>query len=100
MKASKKRSLFLLTAACCLGLGAIVLSNLNPLNAIYADNVSYGMTFNSSKNKTPLCAREIAPGCILTPPPTNAAFDIVWCGLRKGLPVINGFSAFNKPATL
>ena len=48
---TKKRNLFLILAACCLGLGAIVLSNLNPLNAIYADNVSYGMTFNSSKNK-------------------------------------------------
>lgn len=48
---TKKRNLFLILAACCLGLGAIALSNLNPLNAIYADNLSYGMTFNSSKNK-------------------------------------------------
>lgn len=51
MKASKKRSLFLIAAASIIVLTATIISNLNPINAIYADNVSYGMTFNSSKNK-------------------------------------------------
>ena len=32
---------------------------------------------NSSKNSTPLCAKEISPGCGIVPPPTNATSEIV-----------------------
>ena len=51
MKVKKRRSLFLVATICFLGVGAAVLSNLNPINIVYADNISYEMTFNSSKNK-------------------------------------------------
>ncbi len=37
---------------------------------------------SSSKNSTPLCAKEISPGLGIPPPPTKATSEIVWCGLR------------------
>jgi len=40
---------------------------------------------SSSRNKTPLCAREISPGLGSAPPPTKATADAVWCGERKFL---------------
>ena len=39
---------------------------------------------NSSRNSTPLCAREISPGASCGPPPTSAAAVAVWCGERNG----------------
>jgi len=38
---------------------------------------------NSSRNSTPRCASVISPGRGLLPPPTSAAPEAVWCGLRK-----------------
>ena len=39
---------------------------------------------NSSRNRTPLCARDISPGLGSVPPPTRAAADAVWCGALNG----------------
>lgn len=39
---------------------------------------------SSSKNKMPLCAREISPGLGVDDPPTKATAEQVWCGERKG----------------
>ena len=33
---------------------------------------------SSSKNKTPLCAIEISPGCMLFPPPESPAVEMLW----------------------
>jgi hypothetical protein len=35
---------------------------------------------SSSKNNTPWCAKEIAPGRGGTPPPTKAMVVALWCG--------------------
>src|SRR6185437_15222196 len=43
---------------------------------------------NSSRKSTPLCAKDISPGCGTPPPPTSATSLMVWCGERKGLIVI------------
>lgn len=55
---------------------------------------------NSSRNSTPRWASVISPGRGIDPPPTSPAFEIVWCGDRKGRcdtsPVFEG----NNPATL
>ena len=40
---------------------------------------------SSSKNSTPLWAREISPGCGEGPPPASPAVEMVWWGARKGL---------------
>lgn len=55
---------------------------------------------SSSRNNTPLCAREISPGCGDEPPPTSATSLIVWCGLLKGLIVIKLLCSGSLPATL
>ena len=39
---------------------------------------------SSSKNSTPLCAREISPGRGIDPPPESPGPEMVWCGERKG----------------
>ena len=39
---------------------------------------------SSSKNKTPLWAREISPGIGVEPPPVSPAADTVWWGERNG----------------
>lgn len=39
---------------------------------------------SSSKNKTPLWAKEISPGWGYCPPPTKATSEMVWWGDRKG----------------
>ena len=54
---------------------------------------------NSSRNKTPLCAKEISPGCGLDPPPTKAISEMVWCGDLKGLLLIKDALTANFPAT-
>src|SRR5690554_1523781 len=55
---------------------------------------------SSSKNKTPLWANEISPGCGYCPPPTRATSEIVWCGLLKGREVITPPFSIVRPATL
>ena len=42
-----------------------------------------GNSGSSSRNKTPLCARETSPGRGMIPPPIRPASEIVWCGARK-----------------
>ena len=54
---------------------------------------------NSSRNKIPLCARLISPGCGKLPPPTIATCEIVWCGSRNGRWVINEDPRCSFPAT-
>ncbi|CDC78934.1 unknown [Clostridium sp. CAG:964] len=54
---------------------------------------------SSSKNKTPLCARETSPGFGTVPPPESPTADTVWCGALKGLVVISPLLAPSKPAT-
>ena len=39
---------------------------------------------NSSRKRTPLCARLISPGWSEAPPPMRATSEMVWWGLRKG----------------
>ncbi len=39
---------------------------------------------SSSKNNTPLCAKEISPGLGGLPPPTRATAEALWCGVLKG----------------
>src|SRR3954469_1081155 len=55
---------------------------------------------NSSKNNTPLCDKDISPGCGTLPPPTNATSLIVWCGERNGRLLTNELPSGNLPATL
>ena len=45
---------------------------------------------SSSRNSTPLCAREISPGRTFAPPPASAAAETVWCGLRNGRDSMSG----------
>ena len=52
----------------------IFLSSMGCLNTSSASLLNSG---NSSKNKTPLWAREISPGLGLLPPPAKATFDTV-----------------------
>ena len=54
----------------------------------------------SSKNNTPLCAKDISPGMANIPPPTNEFVDALWCGDLNGLSVINVPLFFKSPATL
>ena len=54
---------------------------------------------SSSKNSTPLWAREISPGRSSGPPPVRAAADAVWWGLRKGRRVSRGCCGSASPAT-
>lgn len=51
------------------------------------------------QNNTPLCASEISPGIGLTPPPTSATGEIVWCGARNGRRVSRWLPPGNLPAT-
>ncbi len=53
---------------------------------------------NSSKNSTPLWAREISPGRGMAPPPDNPAVEMVWWGERKGLLCSRDPPASNCPA--
>ena len=39
---------------------------------------------NSSKNGTPLCAKDTSPGRGVEPPPIRATSEMVWCGSRNG----------------
>ena len=55
---------------------------------------------SSSRNSTPLWAREISPGRGKDPPPARATADTVWWGLRKGRRVSRGRRRSVMPATL
>lgn len=54
---------------------------------------------SSSRNKTPLCARLISPGCGKLPPPVMAVVEIVWCGSRNGRLEISPLPCPSFPAT-
>ena len=54
---------------------------------------------NSSRNNTPLWARDISPGIGLAPPPTSATGDMVWWGERNGRVVSRREPDFSLPAT-
>ena len=54
---------------------------------------------SSSKNSTPLWAREISPGFGTAPPPVRDTAEAVWWGLRKGRLVTKGCRASVSPAT-
>ena len=48
-------------------------------------STSRGNSGNSSRNRTPLCARLTSPGRgVPIPPPINPASEMVWWGERKG----------------
>lgn len=46
---------------------------------------------NSSRKRTPWCARLTSPGEGFAEPPSKPASEIVWCGERKGRVAINEF---------
>ena len=49
-----------------------------------ASSTSRPNSGSSSRNSTPWSASVISPGDTRGPPPTIAAYDIVWCGARNG----------------
>ena len=53
---------------------------------------------SSSKNSTPLCANDMAPGRGGEPPPTKPAKLAQWCGAWNGLMPANSGAA-SRPAT-
>jgi len=55
---------------------------------------------SSSRKRIPRWLRLISPGFGKCPPPTSPAFDIVWCGDRKGLCLMRGVSDGSNPLTL
>lgn len=65
-------------------------------------NASSARTLNSgasSRNNTPRCARETAPGrAIRDPPPTRAGTEAEWCGSEYGGLVTNP-SSNDRPAS-
>ena len=61
---------------------------------------SFWNSGSSSRNSTPLWAREISPGRGKAPPPASATADTVWWGLRKGRRARRGCLGFVIPATL
>ena len=54
---------------------------------------------SSSKNSTPLCAREISPGRGIDPPPESPGPEMVWCGERKGRVSMSAVLPGRSPAT-
>src|SRR3990167_4806130 len=69
------------------------------IGCLNASKTCLGNSANSSKNKTPLWAREISPGLGTLPPPIKPIWLVVWWGLRTGLEVIIGLSTESKLAT-
>ena len=55
---------------------------------------------NSSRNKTPRCARVASPGRGFVPPPIMETCDDVWWGFRNGGYAIYGVSSDKRPAIL
>src|SRR5699024_308825 len=65
-----------------------------------ASSTRAGNSGASSRNSTPACAREIAPGWARPgPPPTTAAVEAVWWGFSKGGVVRSPPRASNRPST-
>jgi hypothetical protein len=54
---------------------------------------------SSSRNSTPRCARLTSPGFTFSPPPTRAAIEALWCGVRNGR-VRDSRPPCSVPATL
>lgn len=54
---------------------------------------------NSSRKRTPLCARDISPGRESLHPPIILASLAVWCMTRNGRSVTIGISFERRPAT-
>ena len=54
----------------------------------------------SSKNKTPLCAKEISPGRQCVPPPIIPSSVELWCGMRNGGSYIIFLPEIKLPARL
>ena len=54
---------------------------------------------SSSKNSTPLCAREISPGRGIDPPPESPGPEMVWCGERNGRVSMSAVLLGRSPAT-
>ena len=54
---------------------------------------------SSSRNSTPLWARDISPGRGIPPPPESDTVDAVWWGLRKGRVSTSGCRGSVMPAT-
>lgn len=75
----------------------IIPSSNGPLNT---SNVFLLNSGSSSKNNTPLCAKQISPGFGILPPPTRDIGDIVWCGALYGLVVMSDVFFGSIPATL
>lgn len=55
---------------------------------------------SSSAKSTPLCASDISPGWGLSPPPTSATSEMVWCGARNGRCAMSDVPRGSLPATL
>ena len=49
-----------------------------------ASRTSRENSASSSRKRTPLSARVTSPGTSRGPPPTIAAYELVWCGARNG----------------
>ena len=64
-----------------------------------ASSTSRWNSGSSSRNSTPLWAREISPGRSSGPPPARAAAEAVWWGARKGRRVSRGRFGSVSPAT-
>ena len=62
-------------------------------------SVSFRNSGISSRNSTPLWAREISPGLGLEPPPASPALDTVWWGERNGRWVTRGLLGVSIPMT-
>lgn len=54
---------------------------------------------NSSRKRTPLCARDTSPGVMLAPPPISPTSEMVWWGARNGRWSTMPFPRFSKPHT-
>ena len=55
---------------------------------------------NSSRNRTPRCARLTSPGRGVAPPPTRPTAEMVWCGARNGRRTTSATPGGSTPATL
>ncbi len=66
-------------------LARVIVIVLSSKGCLRASKTLRGNSGISSRNKTPLCAKEISPGMELAPPPMIETLLAVWCGERKGL---------------
>ena len=68
----------------------LIVTTLSSKGPLKTSNVFLLNSGSSSKNNTPLCAKQISPGFGILPPPTRDIGDIVWCGALYGLVVMSG----------